>query len=57
MSKNTVQFQKDLSLSSFTASYGTEEQCFDALFDVCFCSNTTYARVAVNVGLALEVIR
>ena len=32
MCKNTVQFQKDLSLSDFLESYGTEEQCSDALF-------------------------
>lgn len=32
MCKNTVQFQKGLSLSDFLKNYGTEEQCFDALF-------------------------
>lgn len=31
MAKNKVQFQKGLSLVNFLASYGTEEQCFDAL--------------------------
>ncbi|VAW88477.1 hypothetical protein MNBD_GAMMA16-216, partial [hydrothermal vent metagenome] len=33
MGKNTVQFQKGLSLTCFIESYGTEDQCFDALFD------------------------
>jgi len=33
MGKNTVQFQKGLSLTCFIESYGTEGQCFDALFD------------------------
>lgn len=32
MACNKVQFQKGYSLSEFIQSYGTEEQCFDALF-------------------------
>ena len=32
MSRNAVQFQKGLSLKEFLELYGTEEQCFDALF-------------------------
>jgi len=32
MSKNTVQFQKGMSLAVFMAQYGTEEQCQRALF-------------------------
>ena len=32
MVKNAVQFQKGLSLSGFLAHYGTDEQCFAALF-------------------------
>ena len=32
MAKNTVQFQKGLSLSVFLKNYGTEDQCFEALF-------------------------
>lgn len=31
MSKNKIQFQKGLSLTSFLEEYGTEEQCFEAL--------------------------
>ena len=32
MAKNSVQFQKGLSLSAFLSEYGTEEQCARALF-------------------------
>ena len=32
MAKNTVQFQKGLSLSQFLETYGTEEQCREVLF-------------------------
>ena len=32
MARNKVQFQKGLSLSNFLKAYGTEEQCFEALF-------------------------
>jgi transposase-like protein len=32
MAKNTVQFQKGMSLVELLASYGTEEQCRDAVF-------------------------
>jgi transposase-like protein len=32
MSKNVIQFQKGLSVSDFTAAYGTEEKCEKALF-------------------------
>ena len=32
MARNKVQFQKRLSLSDFLNAYGTEEQCFKALF-------------------------
>ena len=31
MARNPVQFQKGLSLAAFLASYGTEEQCHEAL--------------------------
>ena len=33
MAQNNVQFQKGMSLPDFIALYGTEEQCFDALFE------------------------
>lgn len=32
MARNLVQFQKGLSLGEFIKHYGTEEQCFDALY-------------------------
>ncbi len=32
MARNKVQFQKGISLTEFLKNYGTEEQCFDALF-------------------------
>lgn len=32
MAQNKVQFQKGMSLPDFMQKYGTEEQCFDALF-------------------------
>lgn len=32
MARNKVQFQKGISLSEFIKQYGTEEQCFDALY-------------------------
>lgn len=33
MAQNNVQFQKGMSLPEFLALYGTEEQCFNALFE------------------------
>lgn len=33
MARNQVQFQKGLSLNQFISLYGTEEQCFNALFE------------------------
>ena len=32
MARNPVQFQKGISLNEFLSLYGTEEQCFDALY-------------------------
>ena len=32
MARNKVQFQKGISLNEFIKQYGTEEQCFDALY-------------------------
>jgi hypothetical protein len=32
MARNKVQFQKGISLSEFLKQYGTDEQCFDALY-------------------------
>ena len=32
MARNPVQFQKGISLNAFLSLYGTEDQCFDALF-------------------------
>ncbi len=53
MSKNTVQFQKGLSLPEFLAQYGTEEQCYTALYQlrwsngfVCpACGNPTHCQL------------
>ena len=32
MARNPVQFQKGISLTEFLSLYGTEDQCFDALY-------------------------
>ena len=32
MVRNPVQFQKGISLNEFLSLYGTEQQCFDALY-------------------------
>ena len=32
MARNPIQFQKGISLNEFLSLYGTEEQCFDALY-------------------------
>ena len=32
MAHNPVQFQKGISLNEFLSLYGTEDQCFDALY-------------------------
>ena len=32
MARNAVQFQKGISLNEFLSRYGTEDQCFDALY-------------------------
>ena len=32
MARNKVQFQKSVSLNEFLSQYGTEEQCFNALY-------------------------
>jgi transposase-like protein len=53
MTKNSIQFQTGLSLPRFLESYGTEQQCRDALFKlrwptgfVCpACGNTTYCEL------------
>ena len=34
MAKNKVQFQKGLSLGAFLSMYGTEQQCYEALFHI-----------------------
>ena len=32
IARNPVQFQKGVSLNEFLSLYGTEQQCFDALY-------------------------
>ncbi len=32
MVRDLVQFQRDISLNQFLSRYGTEDQCFDALY-------------------------
>ena len=39
MARNPVQFQKGISLSVFLSLYGTEDQCFDALYQPASCIN------------------
>ncbi|TKB12419.1 transposase, partial [Desulforhopalus sp. IMCC35007] len=34
MAKNKVQFQKGLSVGAFLSMYGTEKQCYEALFRI-----------------------
>ena len=34
MARNPVQFQKGISLNEFLSLYGTEDQCFDALYQL-----------------------
>jgi len=53
MAKNSIQFQKGLSLPKFLESYGTEQQCRDALFKLRWpngfvcpeCGNETYCEI------------
>jgi transposase-like protein len=53
MPQNSVQFQKGLSLPKFLESYGTEQQCHDAVFEMRWpdgfvcpdCGNTTYCEL------------
>ncbi|WP_419609010.1 IS1595 family transposase, partial [Thiolapillus sp.] len=53
MAKNIIQFQKGLSLPKFLEKYGTEEQCYSALFHLRWpdgfvcpeCGNKTYCEI------------
>ena len=53
MARNKVQFQKGYSLTEFIQAYGTEEQCFDVLyqwrwpkgFSCPFCGHDTYCQL------------
>ncbi|WP_419605538.1 transposase, partial [Thiolapillus sp.] len=53
MAKNIIQFQKGLSLPKFLEKYGTEEQCYSALFHLRWpdgfvcpeCGNKTYCKI------------
>lgn len=53
MARNKVQFQKGYSLSEFIQAYGTEEQCFEALFQwrwpkgfrCPFCAHDKYCKL------------
>lgn len=54
MAKNSIQFQKGLSLTDFLARYGTEGQCRQALFELRWpegfvcpeCGNETYCELS-----------
>lgn len=54
MSKNPIQFQAGVSLGSFMAEYGTEEQCRKTLFSLRWpkgfecpsCANSTYCKLS-----------
>ena len=56
MSRNSVQFQKGLSLAAFNESYGTETQCRAALFQIRWpqgfvcpaCGNATYCELGTR---------
>lgn len=56
MCKNIIQFQKGLSLSSFLKIYGTNEQCFEAIFKLRWpdgfecskCNGQNYCRLKRN---------
>ena len=41
MARNPVQFQKGISLNAFLSLYGTEDQCFDALYQWRGCRSRT----------------
>lgn len=53
MSRNSIQFQKGLSLPKFVETFGTEQQCRDALFKMRWpngftcpkCGNTSYCEL------------
>ncbi|WP_089728619.1 IS1595 family transposase [Candidatus Thiosymbion oneisti] len=53
MSRDSIQFQKGLSLPEFLEHYGSEQQCYDALFKLRWpdgfvcpnCGNTTHCRI------------
>ena len=50
MARNPVQFQKGISLNAFLSLYGTEDQCFDALYlaPMGLCALTVAMTVAAN---------
>lgn len=56
MSRNSVQFQKGLSLAAFNEAYGTETQCRAALFQIRWpqgffcpaCGNATYCELGTR---------
>ncbi|MDH5297639.1 MAG: IS1595 family transposase [Desulfobulbaceae bacterium] len=56
MPKNTIQFQKGLSLPAFQRKYGTEEQCREALFRMRWptgficptCGSTRYCEISTR---------
>jgi len=54
MAQNKVQFQKGLSLPTFMTLYGTEELCFQALFDWRWPDGFVYPKCGCNQSCQLS---
>lgn len=61
MPKNRVQFQKGFSLSEFMERYGSEDQCFKALYDWrwpdgFFCPKCSHTSSGLSTGIYFSVL-